>query len=798
VGSAPPPVPAADRASAIVALWFGQPDRPVLWMEEGRPDDVTRYLWGLLWPEARRRFAFCTFALQVRHVRKRPFDFLALPPSARGSFHERARSGAWWREGEAASSELTKRASDAWVQDVLARGAEATWAMPRFCEVHGLPALDDAALPAFHRFADLEEPARVRLTAARARADLLERLWPEIPATHGVARAVLEELLRHQADAPMSPRPFWDLDDLLKRRIVRQAVEAGGYEPSARGLPDVAAFYALAASDPLVDPIQRTLENEVRRRFALAGADGVPGLTALLLRQPVPRFRAAILGGVHSALADVPDDEASDAKAAALVSGAVLPDVTEAVLGALAPERRVRVALRARSDLAPEGLAAFDDHVLTTASRLGDAMLAAEVWLAQGRPVDAVRAAARIVAARPDVVPERMAPIVARLDAATSLAWALAVTEGPLSAWAGERGAEAAVTLGLALPELVQRCAAAPNGGAVLLARFARLPPSELRGALGDMGMVVRMLALALVEGSSRMDLVVHAVTEALEDRVLFGPQVAVALAGAPSSLAAARFAEELAPRLVRGLAGGRWPAEQRALWLGIAPVREALERLPPAMLFGAKGTRDWDADCLPNVARACADQVRSDVAVTLGWVANLLDRPLAGAGSRSVDRARSDLETLLSVPPERQGWLRLAAQILWAVRRTDFKSAQGLVERAFPVLYAELVRDAPGSPVRTVLAQASYHWDVAKTWRHWILDAWTDHEWPPASFLRCMNGDEALFLRIAHRARWQWRGREFLHRIAASLDEDAALAAKWREPVDRALGFGSLGVDYD
>lgn len=777
VGVRPSPVPTIGRAFAVVALWFGQPDRPVLWMEEARPDDVTRYLWGLLWPEARRRFAFCTFALQVRHLRKRPFGFLALPPSARGSFHERARSGAWWREGEALSGEPQKRDRDGWAQAVLDRGAEATWAIPRFCEAHGLPGLEEADLPAFCRFVDLEEPARLRLTAARARTDLLLRLWPDIAATHGVAKATLCELLRRQPDALMSPRPFWDLDDFLGRRVVAGLAEA---------------------DEGFAVEVVEILGREVRRRLAEAGLEAVAGLRGILARELLPRFRQAIIDAIRAAIESAGDDAVQDGKAAALVAAVVESMLTRAVLGALAPERRARVALQARRDAATEALPALDDHVLSAATGLGDPMLAAEVWFARDRPMDAMRAAARIVAELPGARPEALAPVVARLDAPTRLAWALEVTDASLAAWAGDRGADAAIDLGIGPPEVLQRCAAAPNGEAVLLSRFARLPPSELRAVLGDVGTAIRVLALALAEGSSRMGPLVDAAGEALEDEELFSAAVAAALVGASTSPAAARFAENLAPRLVREIVNGRWTAERRGTWLGIAPVREALERTPPAMLFGTRGARDWDADCLPNVAHATAQQVRSDASVGLGWIANLLDRPLASAGRKSVDRARTDLEALLAVPRDRDGWLLLAARILWAVRRTDCTSAHSLVELAFPVLYVALGRDAASPGVRAVLSSAGSGWDVAKSWRHWLLDAWISNGWPPASFLRCMADDEALFLRIAKRARWKWRGRDFLRDLAATVTREPEFAAKWLGPIERALGSEDLKVDYD
>jgi hypothetical protein len=690
-GAPPPPVPSAARAIAVVLLWFGQPDR-------------------LLWPEARRRFAFCTFALQVRHVRRRPFDFLALPPSARGSFHERARSAAWWREGEVASADLQKRGSEGWAQAILDRGADASWAMARFCEAQGLPPLAESAFPTFHRFADLEEPAQVRLTAARARADLLVRLWPDLAPTHALTRTTLHQLLERQPDAPMSPRPLWDLDDFVGRSVVAQLA---------------------AADEGFAAHVADTVTREVRRRLAQAGAEAAEGLRAMLRRDP------------------------------------------------------------------PHAGFPLDEHILAAARRFDDPMFAADVRFAQDRPLSAIREAATIVAARPLPRPEALAPILARLDPPTRLAWALDVAEAPLAAGAGARGAVAAVVLEVALPEMIARCAPAPNGREVVLSRLALLPTIELRRVLGDAGVAVPAVRAALGEDSSRARAVLEAAVEAMPEDELLGPAVAGMLASADTK-AAEHFVERLAPCLVRRLVNGRWPARDAAAWLALVPVREALGRLPPATLFGAHGTRESDPDCLPNVARAAAAQAREDASLTLGWIANLLARPLTGVHRKSLDQAAGDLAALLALPADREGWLVLAARILSAVRRTGLDDALRLVVPAFPVLYGKLVRDELPPAARAALTASSADWDIAQEWRRWLLDAWLRHDWPPAAFLLCLGDDEVLFYRIARRARWKWRGRDFLKSLPGALASDARLSARWRGPVERALGDDDLKLDYD
>jgi len=105
----PAPSPSPDRGADVIALWFGQDDRPALWTEDGGAEDIVRYLWSLLWGKTRQTFSFCTFALQVRYLRREPFGFLVLPPSAMGSFHDRARSSALWANGHLSNPILGER-----------------------------------------------------------------------------------------------------------------------------------------------------------------------------------------------------------------------------------------------------------------------------------------------------------------------------------------------------------------------------------------------------------------------------------------------------------------------------------------------------------------------------------------------------------------------------------------------------------------------------------------------------------------------------------------------------------------
>jgi hypothetical protein len=92
--------PGQEEVLAVMALLFGTSERPILWVDERRPDAIVRLIWELLRTEQRERFAFCTFALQLRTVKGDPFDFLGIPPAARGSFLDQANSETWWDSGK--------------------------------------------------------------------------------------------------------------------------------------------------------------------------------------------------------------------------------------------------------------------------------------------------------------------------------------------------------------------------------------------------------------------------------------------------------------------------------------------------------------------------------------------------------------------------------------------------------------------------------------------------------------------------------------------------------------------------
>ncbi|HZF56821.1 MAG TPA: hypothetical protein VE093_49740 [Polyangiaceae bacterium] len=769
-----------DRAEASVVLWFGQPDRPVLWVEENRPEDVVRYLWMLLWAEARQQFAFCTLSLQVRHVHGRPFGFLALPPSARGSFHERSGSAAWWQGGQLTNPGLREAQRQPWVQTIVDGGARTTLTMPLFCREQQLSLLDAPDLLIFHRFIELEAPAKVRLTAARARADLLVRLWPSATPRHPLVREVLRGLLERQGEAPLEPRPFWELRDFLDRPLVKA----------------LCGFDSAFASS-----VHEVLTSELLRRLSAPKQDVTEHLVAWLRSETDTDIRAALRKALKEWLQTRPVERIGEERGAVLLGEAASADdvaLVEAILEMFETAGR-RALLERAATMADGGRPALYEITVTAAKRLGDAGLGAFAWYLRGDPLEGLREATRIVLAQPNPQPAMIEPIVQSASAANRLRWSLEVTAPILTGEAASLGAAAAAEQGIPWPDLVEQCRDAPNGLGVLLARALRFPSPEVRKALESAGpLAPALLKRALhCTGSGAISLVAAA-TEVLPEASLFSVDMAAELDAAWEADGARGFAEVMAPRIVSQLVSGRWQPGSAAAWLGARPVQEAIERSSEGTLFSRAHTLARSDQWLPNIARGIFEYADGKEGPVTTWFPALLERPLKEASADSLAAAEENLLSILRLPLRAQVRERLSAVVLRTVRQTKCRrGCHRLVERTFPVVYPRLLGDKDW-PWRFVVSSWSDGWDLAKAWRHWLLDTWIAAEWPPEGLLRCLEGNRDLLRRVAHRAKKRWEGREFLRRLRRTLGERGKLATDWERTAARILDELGDEIDYD
>ncbi len=739
------PTPALQRAAAAITFWFGQPERPVLWIEEGGAEDVVRYLWSLLWQETRESFSFCTFALQVRYLRRQPFGFLVLPPASRGAFHDRARSQAWWIDEQLANAALRERSIQPWVRAIVERGADTTRSMPRFCSTHGLAVPDELAYPVFHRFMELEEPSATRLAAARARADLLERLWPDINPLHPLVGSTLRQLAQRQPDALLAPRPFWDLIDFVKRSAVRPWMEAHR---------ELALEWSAIVG------------REVERR--LVEAEHVEGIGELLHSTP----HAAIHEEIIRAVTHFSEQHASEpwffTKACALLATSVEAkdsSLVSAVIQPLPSEKRSTLALGALEQASAEGRPLLMDYFLTAAHSLGDVDVVVNVLFAEGQAERALEAATLAALAGPVFRPDSLARVLTRFGAEDRFAWSLTIHDARVATWAGKKAAEAAKELDLRLAQIIERCRNAPNEGAVLLACLDERTITDLRDD----------------------DLSSTSVIRALAADIEHAPAVK-------------RLAEIVAPQLIRRVADGSWDGKRAQPWFALAALQSVFTKIAPSDLYGMFGkARSSDKDCLPNLARAIGVFVRSGANMSLLWVANVLTKPLQDAYKSSFERAEDDLLILLALPKETEGWLLLAAHLLIAVKRNSTKTAYRLVERVFPLLYGPLARNHLDPACMSVLTTSIViDWDLAKRWRHWLLDAWLDERWPAASFLRALGEDRALFRRIVYRAWHKRNAKDFIKDLPYALRNDTDLATQWRKPIADFLKDPDTKIDYE
>jgi hypothetical protein len=756
------------RALDALVLWFGQPERPILWVEDTRPDDVVAFLMRMLWPEWRRTFAFCTFALQVRYIIGRPFDWLALPPSARGSFHDQARSSAWWQEGGQPRAALREFGEKPWMRSILESDGEPLREARGFCLEHGLMLPAPQKLAVYFRFRELEGPAKERLTAARARADLFFRLFEGIAPMHELSRSVLNDLLLRQPDAPLAPQPFWEIIDFLGR-------------PQVRALADADVVFD--------DDIGRHLASDLPRRLEGAGEVAAADLPQLLAVASRGTWRSVVLTALRGWMRRSVSGDPAGARAERLWEGALARsdfEVMEMVLAELVPAQRKLLYERSVGVSPALDQPAAVERMLRIAGSLSDPLFAFAIRARRAEPLEGLREATRIVLAEPEPRPEQLAPICALAGAEERLLYSLETTEHVLSAWASTQGAAAARELGLKPAELVERCKEAPNGVRVLMSWIHLAPYREAEEAMRAAGdMAFELLRLSLQETRESSFIVRMAVKSLGEDRLL-DPILADALMEGGGTPGARQLVHEIVRPLLRAIVLGSLSSERAAPWLRVALVQDELGSLGYWPFYDHQaGSRH--PSCLPNLSRAIAAALEHDPSMQVGWTIAILRYPLDEPPASSLASAMSDLLTLLGASWGEEGPLDLSMWILHAIRKSGSPTSLP-VERTFPVVYPRLMRGQLGYLRAEPLRFPKDTWDLAKAWRHWIVDTWIDAQWPGPSFLRCLGNDEALFRRLAYRASRSWAGRAFLKRLETSLANEPELAAFWRGPVERVM----------
>jgi hypothetical protein len=779
--SAPQESLSLPEAAAAVLLLLGTPERPILWVDEHQPDAVVRFLWSLLRAEQREHFAFCTFALQPRSVEGRTFDFLGLPPTARGSFLERASSEAWWDSGRLIHPRLAGLTQKDWVTEIARQGAPMLRRLEASCQVLGLPLPAARDLATLWRFMDLEPAASERLAAARARADLFERLWPGLQPTHLATEPILRALLDRQADAALEPRPLWELTDFLKRPLVRGRLEA---------------------DTGFASKVEQVLVRELERRLEQVPERTVQELPELL-EVSGTHWSGSLLSVLRRMLALAPD--AAVRLAPPLLRKAAdsqWPELVDTTLTSLpAPERQraLDAALHEAADATREALLRLAEE---TADRIDDPRLRLSIGKLRGRVLEALHAIARRVVSR-DARPleEKLGPVLAEVETSTRLAWAMETREPPRLAWyAAEVGAEAARELGLSPDEMVRKCGGTPNGARLLLlfAEKAKHLEPLVQALRQTPTLALDLVVLALREEGPRIERLTRVAAELIPTEQLLAPEFRQALLATRESWRIRELIERLGPQWSRAACEQSLASAELASWLDLPSMRQWLRYTWRGQLLSAVKAADEER-LLPGLAMVLHTWMDSAGTHDRDWIVSVLERLLRNISERELDLASEPLAHVLRRIPT---WILdssyLPSDLLALIHRTRPASGWHIIEQVFPRLYARVCREGKSLSAAIVSFLTGKDWDKAKPMRQWLVDTYVDLGWPPESFLRSLDGDTALFFRLAHRAARSRDGMDFLRRLPSALERAPELAARWRRPIEEVLNDPHRPIDFE
>jgi hypothetical protein len=775
-----------DELAGLVALAFGQSQRPLLWVDSRRPEGVVRSLWHLLWPEQRERFAFCTLALQLRTVEGTLFDFLGLPPEARGAFLQYAGSEAWWDTGRIVHARVAGLLQQPWAQDIRRGGAAVTHRLVDWCHTSRLPPPEPWELPVLWRFLDLEPAATERLTAARARADLFEKLWPQAEPTHPIAVRVLDDLLARQPEAALKPKPLWELVDLLKRSLLRRRCQA---EPAFASRVD-----ELRAAELLKRLSQEPARSAEELPELIEASDTVPW---------GPRSVEAIQQAVRQAAHPLPLAKHL------LLTAATRDwiDIAEAALTPLNEATRTRLLSEALlTESAPR--AQLLSLLSRISEKLRDPTLTLEAALLRGEAVEGLHAAMRLLLQRASPLQlTSVDALLQKVDTSAHLEWALTETDSRLAPYVEKIIGQELLQQNLSPSEVVGFCEGRPNGPRVLSAWLQALARSNETGQqLRASPAHARDLLLLMLreDGLPYDESLARTAIDVLPAELLLTADVPEILLKSKKQPQVRTLISLLAPYWLQRVAETPPPYEDLAHWLDLPLLRDWLgyassHQLSRALGAGTRG------QALPRLTGVIGTWLRRSESREVHWIISLLPFFLDSASALELEDATADLVHILGqVLPHYDGD-RLALQVLEAVSSKQPLSGWRLVELSFPRVYPQLLRNAPswiGQFVRDITAlfigSHNDNWDLAKRLRWWLLDTYIVLNWPPVSFLRCMGGDEKLFQRLVFRAAKTHQGRDFLHKLPQALASEPELERRWRYAVKEALANPLHPVDYE
>ncbi|NOK09487.1 hypothetical protein [Corallococcus exercitus] len=647
-----------------------------------------------------------------------------------------------------------------------------------------LPSVKDFAL--LWRFTELESAAAERLAAARARADLFDRLWPGLDPMHPASDRVLQQLLERQVDAAFEPRPLWELTDFLQRLPVRKR---------------------LTVDSEFASRVDAIRAYELARRF-----DRVPELTL----QELPALLSA--SGKHwdeqgfeviqRILSRIPNAEAQFVPQLLLSAVRRGPEeMVEVGLSTLKPEQRRRALEESlqHEALTADGAALAQRNSLLklaaeTASRLGDFGLLLFAYRLRGDPLGGLRAATQLILLLGERIEESLDPLLAEVTPAERLAWALEAAVPPALAWfAASAGCNAAHQESLSVEELVRLCNTAPNGARVLIefATRASHPEPLMRALERAPDMARRLVLLSLEEGTRGTKDLIRIVAGVLPSEQLLSLELRQALTSTREPRRVQELLSKLGPIWMRAVCGASQPPKALATWLFVTGLRQWLQESSRAQLFSAVAV-DERVHALAELSRVLKTWMELDGHHEVAWMFQLLDTLLRDVTANELNEASQNFPPLVRrlLPFTRDGYF--ASMVLEAVVRTRPTAGWRLVELTFPLVYGRVVREDASFLSTIASLFTGKDWDKAKHLRHWYFDIYIDSAWPGDSFLRGLAEDTGLFWRMVHRAAKSQRGLAFLQMLPSALRADPELIRFWRHPVEEALENPSRPVDFE
>lgn len=676
-----------------LAIFFGQPDRPIIRVSDAPPSETVRRLWAMLWPAARMKFSFCTLALRPLLLGRRPFDFLGVPPAARNAFHELARSRSWWVDDQPRPVAL----DSPWLDRLRREGRSALLRIVHDWETDGFAVRPDR-VPLLARLEELTEAAGSRLAAARSQADLLAQVEPS--GTHPNWVTAIELLIEQQAQAAIEPRPLWELSDLL-------------------GRPQLGPV--LAAQPRLEERLRARLAEQIAYRLEAAPASTAAALPALIdaAARYVPRRE--LLDIVECAVLGCPDGITA---ASAILTTAAAAGTVDLAVAALRP------LPKGERQTCLETLDVSAEWVRTVAAETGDIHL---LPLTFSDPVSAadLHRLTRAWSALGQLERPSVASLLGRVDHRRVITWALEDIEAPPDA-AMAFAVEVLRTGGISLAELARMAERAYRGWPLFEQAAATAGRSGIEAAFREApGLVIPAL------DSSFRALYEVAILQA-PAAALCRVDLIKRLAPGSSFPIRNRWVKAIFAAAVRG----EVPVEQASACLTCR--REFLERVESLdraqLLAEVDGSCRISARLLPLVIAMTQDIIKeyTPTGMLSRVVVRLLRMALDTASGAELDAATDGLKWVLNVQWPKDSRRELASVVAHAVRVTANSRALELLK----VSFADLHRSIRKGRSWTIF----WMWPVAKQkdvveWERWLVKLARERGWSRADVLSC-GGD--------------------------------------------------------